>query len=91
MYERQHGGDMEVGSYAHRRSSCDPDEIPSIEQSALSPTELPFTQDDFDPQLQDALELMPESSVTRKSASVMPSTDHLDDPRRLSRLGETPR
>ena len=37
-----------------------PDEIPSIEQSVLSPTELPFTQDDFDPQLQDALELMPE-------------------------------
>ena len=60
MYERQHGGDMEVGSYAHRPIVVQPDEIPSIEQSALSPTELPFTQDDFDPQLQDALELMPE-------------------------------
>ena len=60
MYERQHGGDLEVGSYAHRPIIVSPDEIPSIEQSVLSPTEMPFTQDDFDPQLQDALELMPE-------------------------------
>jgi glycine cleavage system aminomethyltransferase T/glycine/D-amino acid oxidase-like deaminating enzyme len=60
MYERQHGGDMEVGSYAHRPIIVDPNEIPSIEESALSPTELPFTQNDFDPQLEDALELMPE-------------------------------
>jgi len=60
MYERQHGGDLEVGSYAHRPIIVRPDEIPSIEESVLSPTEMPFTQDDFDPQLQDALELMPE-------------------------------
>src|SRR5579872_3231145 len=60
MYERQHGGDMEVGSYAHRAILVPPDSIPSIEESALSPTELPFTQDDFDPQLEQALELMPE-------------------------------
>ena len=60
MYERQHGGDMEVGSYAHRPIIVDPDAIPSIKQSVLSPTELPFTQDDFDPQLAQALELMPD-------------------------------
>src|SRR5215831_4503581 len=60
MYERQHGGDMEVGSYAHRPMIVDADMIPSIEQSVLSPTELPFTQDDFDPQLAQALELMPD-------------------------------
>ena len=60
MYERQHGGDMEVGSYAHRPIIVSPDDIPSIEESALSPTEMPFTQDDFDPQLAEALELMPE-------------------------------
>lgn len=59
-YERQNGNDMEVGSYAHRPILIDPDEIPSIEQSRLSPTELPFTQDDFDPQMEQALELMPE-------------------------------
>src|SRR5215469_6300477 len=60
MYERQHGGDMEVGSYAHRPILVWPDDIPSNEAAVLSPTELPFTQDDFDPQLEQALELMPE-------------------------------
>jgi glycine cleavage system aminomethyltransferase T/glycine/D-amino acid oxidase-like deaminating enzyme len=60
MYERQHGGDMEVGSYAHRPILWEPDDIPSIEQSALSPTELPFTKADFDLQLEQALELMPD-------------------------------
>jgi glycine cleavage system aminomethyltransferase T/glycine/D-amino acid oxidase-like deaminating enzyme len=60
MYERQHGGDMEVGSYAHRPMIVRPDDIPSIAEAALSPTELPFTADDFDPQLAQALELMPE-------------------------------
>ena len=60
MYERQHGGDLEVGSYAHRPILVAPGEIPSNEEAALSPTELPFTQEDFDPQLAEALELMPE-------------------------------
>ncbi len=59
-YERQHGGDMEVGSYAHRPILHDPEDIPSIEQAKLSPTEMPFTDEDFDPQLEQALELMPE-------------------------------
>jgi glycine cleavage system aminomethyltransferase T/glycine/D-amino acid oxidase-like deaminating enzyme len=59
-YERQHGADMEVGSYAHRPILHDPDEIPSIEQAKLSPTEMPFTAEDFDQQLEEALELMPE-------------------------------
>ncbi len=60
MYERQHGGDLEVGSYAHRPIVMDADDIPSIEESALSPTELPLTQDDFDPQMEQALELVPD-------------------------------
>ncbi len=60
MYERQHGGDLEVGSYAHRAIIVRPDDIPSNEEASLSPTEMPFTQDDFDPQLAEALELMPE-------------------------------
>jgi glycine cleavage system aminomethyltransferase T/glycine/D-amino acid oxidase-like deaminating enzyme len=60
MYERQHGGDMEVGSYAHRPIIVAPDDIPSIEAAVLSPTEMPFTSDDFDPQLALALELMPD-------------------------------
>jgi glycine cleavage system aminomethyltransferase T/glycine/D-amino acid oxidase-like deaminating enzyme len=59
-YERQHGADMEVGSYAHRAILHDPEEIPSVEQAKLSPTEMPFTSDDFDPQLEQAFELMPD-------------------------------
>ncbi|MGH3318451.1 MAG: GcvT family protein [Nocardioidaceae bacterium] len=59
-YERQHGSDLEIGSYAHRPILHDPETIPSIERAKLSPTEMPFTADDFDPQLEQALELMPE-------------------------------
>ncbi|MDQ2951738.1 MAG: FAD-dependent oxidoreductase, partial [Chloroflexota bacterium] len=60
MYERQAGGDLEIGSYAHRPILYDPEDIPSVEQAALSPTEFPFTQADFEEQMQHALELMPE-------------------------------
>ena len=60
MYERQHGGDLEVGSYAHRPILMDADDIPSIAQSALSPTELPFTQEDFELQMEQGLELVPD-------------------------------
>jgi glycine cleavage system aminomethyltransferase T/glycine/D-amino acid oxidase-like deaminating enzyme len=60
MYERQAGGDLEIGSYAHRPILYDPEDLPSVEQAALSPTEFPFTQADFDQQMQHALELMPE-------------------------------
>ena len=60
MYERQAGRDLEIGSYAHRPIVYDPEDIPSIEQAALSPTEFPFTQPDFEAQMQHALELMPE-------------------------------
>jgi len=58
MYERQAGGDLEIGSYAHRPILYDPEDIPPIEKAALSPTEFPFTQPDFEQQMQHALELM---------------------------------
>src|SRR5438270_7218053 len=60
MYERQAGGDLEIGSYAHRPILYDPEDIPPIERAALSPPEFPFTQADFDEQMQHALELMPQ-------------------------------
>src|SRR5204863_3625883 len=60
MYERQHGTGFEIGSYAHRAILMEADDIPSIAASALSPTMLPFTKEDFDPQLEDSLELFPE-------------------------------
>src|SRR5438477_36214 len=54
------GIDVTPGGPAPRPIVVDADDIPSIEESPRSPTELPFTQDDFDPQLAEALELMPE-------------------------------
>jgi glycine cleavage system aminomethyltransferase T/glycine/D-amino acid oxidase-like deaminating enzyme len=91
MYERQDGGGLEIGSYAHRPILHDPDEIPSIEESALSPTELPFTQDDFDPQMEDALELMPEI-VGDESVGVKYAINGLLSltPDGMPILGETP-
>src|SRR5437763_13742514 len=60
MYERQAGGDLEIGSYAHRPILHDPEDLPPVEQAALSPTVLSFTQADFDQQMQHAPELLPE-------------------------------
>ncbi len=57
-YERQSAGSMEVGSYAHRPILHHPDDIPSNEEAALTPTEMPFTPDDFDDQMEQAIELM---------------------------------
>ena len=90
-YERQHGADMEVGSYAHRAILHDPEDIPSIEQARLSPTELPFTEDDFDPQLEQALELMPEA-LGADGAEIRYAINGLLSltPDGLPILGETP-
>ena len=60
MYERQDRDGLEIGSYAHRPILVDPDEIPALGASARSPTELPFTPEDFDLQLSQARELVPE-------------------------------
>ncbi len=59
MYERQEGTGLEIGSYAHRPILYEPDDLPSVEAAALTPTEFPFTQEDFALQLEHALELMP--------------------------------
>jgi glycine cleavage system aminomethyltransferase T/glycine/D-amino acid oxidase-like deaminating enzyme len=91
MYERQNGSDMEVGSYAHRPILMEPDDIPSIEDSALTPTELPFTSEDFDPQLEQALELMPEI-LTVEGAGIRHAINGLLSltPDGMPILGETP-
>src|ERR1700744_4957416 len=91
MYERQDGGGLEIGSYAHRPIMMDADEIPSIEESALSPTELPFTQADFELQMEQALEIMPdivgdESVGVRYAINGLLSVTHDG----LPLLGETP-
>jgi glycine cleavage system aminomethyltransferase T/glycine/D-amino acid oxidase-like deaminating enzyme len=91
MYERQHGSDMEIGSYAHRPILVSPDDIPSLDDPTPSPTELPFTREDFEPQLKQAHELMPdlltaEGAETRRAINGLLSLT--PDGRPL--LGETP-
>ncbi len=90
MYARQNGSDMEVGSYAHRAILMEADDIPSIEEAALSPTELPFTSEDFDPQLEQALELMPEI-LTAEGAGIRHAINGLLSltPDGMPILGET--
>ncbi len=91
MYERQDGQGLEVGSYAHRPILHEPDEIPSIEASSLTPTELPFTQEDFELQLQHALELVPEI-LGDESVGIKYAINGLLSltPDGLPLLGETP-
>ena len=91
MYERQDGTSLEIGSYAHRSIHHDPEEIPSVEAAALSPTEFPFTQADFDQQMQDALDLMPEI-VGDESVGVKYAINGLlsATPDGMPILGETP-
>jgi glycine cleavage system aminomethyltransferase T len=91
MYERQDGSGLEIGSYAHRSIQHEPEEIPSIEAAALTPTEFPFTQADCDPQLADALDLMPEI-VGDESVGVKYAVNGLISltPDGMPILGETP-
>ena len=91
MYERQDGQGLEVGSYAHRPILHEPDDIPSIEESALTPTELPFTQEDFELQLEHALQLVPEV-LGDESVGIKYAINGLLSltPDGLPLLGETP-
>jgi glycine cleavage system aminomethyltransferase T/glycine/D-amino acid oxidase-like deaminating enzyme len=91
MYERQDGTSLEIGSYAHRSIHHDPEEIPSLDAASLSPTELPFTQADFDRQMLDALDLMPEI-VGDESVGVKYAINGLFSltPDGMPILGETP-
>jgi glycine cleavage system aminomethyltransferase T/glycine/D-amino acid oxidase-like deaminating enzyme len=91
MYERQSAADLEVGSYAHRPILHEPGDIPSIAAAALSPTQLPFTADDFDQQMADALELFPEI-LTTEGAGIRHAINGLLSvtPDGSPLLGETP-
>src|SRR3954466_6693794 len=91
MYEGQDGSGLEIARNAHRPILHDPDEIPSNEEAALSPTELPFTQDDFAKQMEDALELIPEV-LNDESVGIKYAINGLLSltPDGLPLLGETP-
>ena len=73
-----------------RLKLLDPDDIPSSEEAALSPTELPFTSEDFDPQLEQALELFPEI-LTVEGAGIRHAINGLLSltPDGMPMLGET--
>ncbi|NED94139.1 FAD-dependent oxidoreductase [Phytoactinopolyspora alkaliphila] len=91
MYERQSGADLEIGSYAHRPILHEPDHIPSLAAAQLSPTQLPFTASDFDPQMEDALELFG-SILDREDVGVRHAINGLLSltPDGSPLLGETP-
>ncbi len=59
MYERQRFDRLEIGSYAHRPLLHDPEDLLPVGEADPSPTELPFTEEDFAQQLEEARELMP--------------------------------
>ena len=63
-YERQTGGAWRSARTRTGRSSTTPTTSRRSRSRALSPTELPFTADDFDQQLEEALELMPDILAT---------------------------
>jgi glycine cleavage system aminomethyltransferase T/glycine/D-amino acid oxidase-like deaminating enzyme len=91
MYARQSGGDLEIGSYAHRAILVGVEDIPSNEEAALSPTELPFTPEDFDPHVERALELYP-TIVGNETVGIKHAINGLISLTAdgMSLLGETP-
>lgn len=61
MYARQRGPDLELGSYAHRPILHEPADIPPLgAPGQASPTQMPFTEQDFAPQLAHARQLYPD-------------------------------
>ena len=91
MYERQNGSDLEIGSYMHKTILHEPDDIPSNEEATLTPTELPFTSDDFDESMMVALELMPDI-LDREDVGVRHAINGLMSltPDGMPIIGETP-
>lgn len=61
MYARQRGEQLELGSYAHRPILYEPRQIPPLGAAGQdSPTQMPFTPVDFEPQLAHAQQLYPQ-------------------------------
>ena len=91
MYERQNGSDMEIGSYIHRPMMFNPDDIPSNEKATFTPTELPFTPDDFDESMEHALEIMPDI-LDREDVGIRHAINGLMSltPDGMPAIGETP-
>lgn len=91
MYARQSGADLEIGSYAHEALVVQPEDIPSNEQALMSPTELPFTAEHFDPYVETVLELYP-TIVGNEKVGIKHAINGLMSfvPDGMSLVGETP-
>ncbi len=91
MYARQSGADLEIGSYAHEVLIVQPRDIPSNAEARLSPTELPFTPEHFDPYVETVLELYP-SIVGNEAVGIKHAINGLMSfvPDGMSLVGETP-
>ncbi len=91
MYARQSGADLEIGSYAHEAIFVEPRDIPSNDQAALSPTELPFTSEHFDPYVDQVLGLYP-TIVGNEKVGIKHAINGLMSftPDGMSLIGETP-
>ncbi|HEX9044414.1 MAG TPA: FAD-dependent oxidoreductase, partial [Candidatus Limnocylindrales bacterium] len=91
MYARQSGSDLEIGSYAHEALLVQPGDIPSNEEAQMSPTELPFTPEHFDPYVQEVLDLYP-TIVGNEKVGIKHAIDGLMSftPDGMSLVGETP-
>ena len=91
MYARQSGADLEIGSYAHEALVVQPEDIPSNGQALMSPTELPFTSEHFDPYVEAVLELYP-TIVGNERVGIKHAINGLMSftPDGMSLLGETP-
>ena len=91
MYARQSGADLEVGSYAHEAIFVEPRSIPSNEQALMSPTELPFTNEHFDPYVEQVLGLYP-TIVGNEKVGIKHAINGLMSftPDGMPLIGETP-
>ena len=59
MYVRQEYHGWEIGSYMHPSIITDATDIPSAQDSLLSPTMMPFTEQHFGPAMEAIIEVMP--------------------------------
>jgi glycine cleavage system aminomethyltransferase T/glycine/D-amino acid oxidase-like deaminating enzyme len=91
MYARQSGADLEIGSYAHEALLVQPEDIPSNAAAKLTPTELPFTAEHFDPYVASVLELYP-TIVGNERVGIKHAINGLMSftPDGMSLVGETP-
>ncbi len=59
LYFREHGDRLGIGSYSHRPMPVDLRNVPGVDEAAVMPSMLEFTQEDFDPAWHDAVRLLP--------------------------------